>query len=369
MPSSVEFVLHQAVEIAFVTLLAFLASFVPLRAVGFTLLAIVLLICGYRMLKMALTKRVSLEGKGVFITGCDTGFGNSLARRLASLGFRVFAGCYRPDDEEAQALKASCGEALHIIPLDVSSDSSVTHAAKYVKEHLGEGGLWGVVNNAGQNVCGEAELCTMDMYKRIMDINMFGAVRVTKAFLPMIRRSKGRILNVSSVNGRVGIPRRAPYTMSKYALEGFSDVLRLEMRQWGVKVILIEPGSFGGSTAILRNSNLERIKNEVNTMWEEATVEVKEDYGKDYHFDVVSSISRAIAKAPSSFASVINAMEDALLTEDPKTRYLIGGGKGLYDNFKVSVVLRMILPDVLTDLLIDRFIWKRSLRPRLLRNQ
>lgn len=83
---------------------------------------------------------------------------------------------------------------------------------------------------------------------------------------------------------------------------------------------------------------LERIKNEMDTMWKEAPAEVKEDYGKDYHFELFSSISRGIARAPSSFAPVVNAMEDALLSEDPKTRYLIAGGKGLFDNFTVRSV-------------------------------
>ncbi|XP_064594575.1 D-beta-hydroxybutyrate dehydrogenase, mitochondrial-like [Liolophura sinensis] len=365
-----EFLRLQAVEIAFLSVLAFLPYFVALKEVGLTLLFIGLSIGGYKLLKKKLMRRVPVEGKSVFITGCDTGIGNSLARRLVSLGFRVFAGCYRPDDEEAQALRASCGDSLHVVPLDVSSDSSVADAVKHVKEYLKDGGcLWGVVNNAGQDVNGEAELCTMDIYKRYMDINMFGTVRVTKAFLPLIRRSKGRILNVTSVKGRVGTPQTAAYTMSKYAGEGFADVLRIEMKQWGVKVILIEPGNFGGTTSILKNMNRERMKRDLEIMWEEATPEVQEDYGRDYHFAVMSGICEAVGTAPNSLAPVIDAMEDGLVNEAPKSRYLIGGSNQILDAYKTIVLLGVILPDVVTDFLIERFLWSKKIRPMALKRR
>ncbi|NWX86811.1 BDH protein, partial [Nothoprocta ornata] len=105
-------------------------------------------------------------------------------------------------------------------------------------------GLWGLVNNAGISTFGEVEFTSLDKYKEVAEINLWGTVRVTKAFLPLIRRAKGRVVNVASMLGRMASPSRSCYCISKFGVEAFSDCLRQEMYRWGVRVILIEPSNF-----------------------------------------------------------------------------------------------------------------------------
>nr|KAG5693090.1 hypothetical protein BaRGS_014040 [Batillaria attramentaria] len=139
--------------------------------------------------------------------------------------------------------------------------------------------LWGLVNNAGVQSVGDLELTTMSQYLRVANVNLFGMVRTTRAFLPLIRQAKGRIVNVSSVKGRVSTPRSAAYNISKYGVETFSDIVRLEMHQFGVKVIIIEPGQFGGIKDI---ENLKRLEKDFQDMWTEASDVVKEMYGQQH---------------------------------------------------------------------------------------
>ncbi|NXK18687.1 BDH protein, partial [Thinocorus orbignyianus] len=105
-------------------------------------------------------------------------------------------------------------------------------------------GLWGLVNNAGVSTFGEVEFASLDNYKNVAEINLWGTVRVTKAFLPLIRRAKGRVVNITSMLGRMVSPSRSCYCISKFGVAAFSDCLRQEMYRWGVRVILIEPSNF-----------------------------------------------------------------------------------------------------------------------------
>ncbi|ESO91235.1 hypothetical protein LOTGIDRAFT_105518, partial [Lottia gigantea] len=110
--------------------------------------------------------------------------------------------------------------------------------------------LWGVVNNAGINFVGPIELTNIQQIHRVCDVHLFGTVRVTKAFLPLLRQSKGRIINMSSLRGVTLRAKLAAYGMSKAGIETFSDSLRLEMARFGIKVSIIQPGNFGQCTAI-----------------------------------------------------------------------------------------------------------------------
>ncbi|KAJ8319254.1 hypothetical protein KUTeg_004345 [Tegillarca granosa] len=185
----------QVFEIGYLLVLCFLPWVVAQPAITTLLTSLSLLCSCYYIYKKATSKKIDVKGKGVFITGCDTGFGFALAKRLDCLGFTVNAGCLSSVCEGAETLRSSTMGKMNVVQLDVTSDDSVNKALKFVTDHVNKNNLelWAVVNNAGLNFLGDVEFCSMDIYKRIADVNLFGVVRVTKAFLPLIRKAKGMI--------------------------------------------------------------------------------------------------------------------------------------------------------------------------------
>lgn len=207
--------------------------------------------------------------KAVLITGCDTGFGHALVKKLDNIGMRVFAGCLDKDSPGAISLKNSCSERVHILQLDITNEKEIEAATGIVRERVGEEGLWGLVNNAGVCYWADLEMTSEVVFRKIVDINLFGAVRITKSLLPLIRKAKGRIVNVSSLLGRISMEGLGAYGASKHALVAYSDTLRQEMKKWDVKVSIIEPTGFAtGNTAesTLRN----RCEEVWNTLDEQA---------------------------------------------------------------------------------------------------
>ncbi|XP_050726882.1 D-beta-hydroxybutyrate dehydrogenase, mitochondrial-like [Eriocheir sinensis] len=170
---------------------------------------------------------VSPPGKSVVVTGCDSGFGHALALHLHKLGFRVFAGCLDANGEGAAALKRHGSARLVVLQMDVTDQEQLAKAAQEVKKLLPEGeGLWGLVNNAGLCTLGPIEWLPMKNFRKDPEVNVFGLIAATKTFLPLVRRGKGRVVSVASVAGRVTAAYLSAYCASKYAVEGFNDVLR-----------------------------------------------------------------------------------------------------------------------------------------------
>jgi NAD(P)-dependent dehydrogenase (short-subunit alcohol dehydrogenase family) len=174
----------------------------------------------------------------VVVTGASTGIGASAAERLARDGFAVFAGV-RSDADAASV------EALHpnvrSLRLDVTDPASVAAAATTVAG--ANVPLRGLVNNAGIAVAGPLEFLPLDLLRRQFEVNFFGTLAVTQAFLPLLRPARGRIVFVGSISGRLAVPFIAPYSTSKFALRAAADALRIELRQAGIAVALIEPSS------------------------------------------------------------------------------------------------------------------------------
>jgi NAD(P)-dependent dehydrogenase (short-subunit alcohol dehydrogenase family) len=161
-------------------------------------------------------------------------------RLLASRGVQVIAGVRR--DEDGSRLVEACGDRVIPVILDVTDQSSIDAAAKRVAEITG-GTLDGLVNNAGIGVGGPLEFVPMDQLRRQFEVNTFGPMAVTQSVLPMLRAGRGRIVNISSLAGRLAQPFVGPYCASKHALEALSDALRFELAPWGVGVVVIEPGA------------------------------------------------------------------------------------------------------------------------------
>ena len=175
----------------------------------------------------------------VLITGASTGIGEDLARHLAARGWRVFAGVRRASDGERLATTDA-----RILPVlvDVTDPASITACHATVAAALGDAPLDALVNNAGIAVGGPLEFLPVDELRRQFEVNVFGLVAVTQAMLPLLRRGAGRIVNIGSIGGRVTTPMVGPYCASKFAVEAISDALRMELAEWGLSVVLVEPG-------------------------------------------------------------------------------------------------------------------------------
>lgn len=183
----------------------------------------------------------------VVVTGASSGIGWATALLLAHRGWPVFAGVRRGADAESLAAAAGAigaGALLHPIALDVTDEASVARAAGEVEAALARRGgrLGGLVNNAGIAVAGPVEEVPLARLRAALEVNVVGAVATTQAFLPLLRAGRGRIVNVSSVSGRIAPPFLGVYAASKFALEALSDALRVELLPWGLPVVLVEPG-------------------------------------------------------------------------------------------------------------------------------
>jgi NAD(P)-dependent dehydrogenase (short-subunit alcohol dehydrogenase family) len=175
----------------------------------------------------------------VVITGASSGIGQACALGLHRAGFRVFAGVRTEAD--AQAVRQHGSEGLQPLFLDVTVPESIAAAQEAVTTAVQPGGLYGLVNNAGYGLGGPLEFLALDDIRQQLEVNLLGAIAVTQAFLPLLRRARGRIVNMSSFGGLVAMPFFGPYSASKFALEAVSDAWRVELRPWGIAVSLVEP--------------------------------------------------------------------------------------------------------------------------------
>lgn len=184
--------------------------------------------------------------RSVLISGASTGIGECCALDLARRGYQVFAGVRRDEDGrrlEQAAFDATRTERLRAVRLDVADEASVRAATDLIRAATGREGLYGLVNNAGIVVGGPLEFLPMVELRRQLDVNFFGAVALTQACIPMLRATRGRVVMMSSIAGRTYLPFAWPYCVSKHAMETTSDSLRVELRPWGIKVVLVEPGA------------------------------------------------------------------------------------------------------------------------------
>jgi len=180
-----------------------------------------------------------MTSKIVLITGASAGFGRASAEHLVRHGHRVYGTSRRAEFPDSDGPSSS----LQMIPMDVCDDDSVRRAVDFVHER--EGRIDVVVNNAGVGLAGAVEDTSIEEAKALFETNFFGVLRVCRAVLPRLRdQGSGLIVNVSSLGGLVTIPFQGFYSASKYALESMSDAMRMELRPFGIHVVLLEPGDF-----------------------------------------------------------------------------------------------------------------------------
>lgn len=175
----------------------------------------------------------------ILITGASTGIGRSIAVFLAQTGHQVFAGVRKLQDGEK--LTAENSSIVPVI-IDVAKSDTIQTCFEQVSKLRDSERPFSLVNNAGIAVGGPVEALKESELRKVFDVNFFGAVETTQVFLPMIRESRGRIINMSSIGGRVSTPFLGAYSASKFALEAMSDSLRQELAPFGVHVVVVEPG-------------------------------------------------------------------------------------------------------------------------------
>ena len=255
----------------------------------------------------------STSAKAIVITGASTGIGQACALHLDKLGFRVFAGVRNETD--ASSLEQDSSDRLTPVYIDITKPDSILKASKIMEAELKTVGLHGLVNNAGIVIAGPLEFVPIDALRSQLEINVIGQVAVTQALLPLLRRSRGRIINMSSVSGRVATPFLGPYAASKFALEALSDSMRLELMPWGIHVSVIEPGPI--STPIWKKS-MEVTK----IMIDKLPPNAKVLYGPA--IEAALRWEHDIKQSMSSPKVVVRAVEHALMASKPRTRYRIG---------------------------------------------
>jgi NAD(P)-dependent dehydrogenase (short-subunit alcohol dehydrogenase family) len=252
-------------------------------------------------------------------------------------GWRVFAGIRRLEDGER--LRGRASPSLAPIALDVTSGESIASALAHMSSALHDAGLDGLVNNAGIAVAGPLEVLPLEDLRRQLEVNVVGQVAVTQAFLPLLRRSSGRIVLMGSVGGRLSMPFLAPYCMSKFALEAIADALRLELAPWGIAVSLIEPGAI--ATPIW-NKSVEA----AGTMYSKLEPRAGADY--EAALERVGAAAQESGRKGVPASRVADVVQHALTATAPRTRYLVGR------DARLRALLARLVPDRERDRLISR---------------
>jgi NAD(P)-dependent dehydrogenase (short-subunit alcohol dehydrogenase family) len=275
----------------------------------------------------------------ILITGASTGIGRASAIELDRRGFRVFAGVRSA--AAANQLRAAASARLTPVEIDVTDLDGIAAAAKTIGEAVGDAGIVGLVNNAGIAVPGPLELLPIESLRRQFEVNVIGQMAVTQAFLPLLRKGRGRIVNISSASGGQASPYLGAYAASKFALEALTDALRLELRAWGIRVSAIEPGPI--DTPIWEKA-LEQAEQMVAGVLPESM--------KLYEADL-AAVRLAVAQATKTalpVERVVQAVVHALTAKRPKTRYFLGW------RVRVQFKALRMLPDRLRDRIVRRAI-------------
>ena len=251
----------------------------------------------------------------ILISGASTGIGRATAVHMARTGHQVWAGV-RTERSFEDLVKMNV-RGLHPLYLDVVDSQSIADAVSLVRKRAGT--LYALINNAGIAVSGPVEGLSMEAWREQFDINFFGLIELTKICLPLLRESKGRIVNISSISGRVASPFLSPYATSKFAVEAFSDSIRRELRPFGVRVAVIEPGPI--NTPIWKKSLAVGHQRK-----SDLPQEILELYGPAIERFTAAMEQSELEASPVQM--VVKAVEHALLSSYPKTRYPVGRGIG-----------------------------------------
>jgi len=256
-----------------------------------------------------------IRGSVIFITGCDSGFGFSLALHCVEMGMEVIAGCFTLG-EGRQVLEKT--NNVTVVDLDVRDEESVLKAVALVEEVCGERGLYCLVNNAAVLVFGEATWQTEEQILNQVHVNMIGPLRLTKACLPLLAKGRGRVINMISNCTECPLPTLSVYTASKAGLLALSDGMRAEMQKYGVTVVIVNPGDAPYDTPLTSGQNMNFQK-----MDESMSKEAKQVYG-NYFYKCREKFSSLFPLPPLKkidAPSYYRTMENAIQERKPKAFY------------------------------------------------
>ena len=288
---------------------------------------------------------VAADANAVLVTGAAGGIGSITVDLLHSHGFRVYAGV-RPVGQAADLrTRENPARDVTFVEMDVADSGSVAGAVAAVSAMLTQRNerLVGVVNMATVEYHGPLEILPLKFVRRELEVNYLGALSVTRGFLPLLRPAGGRIVNISSINGLCVFPSIGASCASKYALEAMSDALRLELRPWGLRVILIEPGAVAT-----------KLWDKTLAAFQELPSHVTPSDLHRYYPSWPQALARArrdkvrLLRLASPPQRVAETVVKALTDRRPKTRYLVG-----WDARAISFA-RWLLPDQVFDALARR---------------
>jgi NAD(P)-dependent dehydrogenase (short-subunit alcohol dehydrogenase family) len=263
-------------------------------------------------------------GEIVVVTGASTGIGAATARELARRGFHVLAGVRR--DRDAEKMRVPGIEPL---TLDITNPEHIQALAARVAEDPRDQAVRALVNNAGIGVNVPVEAFAIDDWRRLFEVNVFGHVAVTQALLPALIRSKGRLINISSVGGKIAMATYGPYAGTKFALEAVSDSLRRELAPSGVQVVVVEPGA-------VRTEMPGRAITTAHGLASTMTPEQRHRYGALVHAITAQTAAHTESGLPAEAAATVIAK--AVTARKPRTRYTVGREAAL-------LTLLRVLPD------------------------
>ena len=273
--------------------------------------------------------------KSIVISGVSSGIGYATANEFLRQGFQVFGSVRQPADQ--QRLQNEFADRFTALLFDVTDHKSIEAAAGQIAEKLGNRRLDGLINNAGIAVSGPLMHLSVDELRRQMEVNLIGLLKITQLFLPLLGTDPhrtgqtGRIINISSVSGRLALPFVGAYAASKYALEGLSDSLRRELMLYGIDVILIEPGNVG------------------TPIWDK--VPDLKQYAQSRYYRMMQKVVTRLQESKSSMlpnSFIAEKIHHALTVKKPKTRYVL-----VKDKFR-----NFTLPYLLPDRWLDHMVYK-----------
>ncbi|MFC1831582.1 SDR family oxidoreductase [Thermodesulfobacteriota bacterium] len=249
---------------------------------------------------------MSKETKSILISGASSGIGRHCALSIAGAGFKVFAGVR--NEEAGEQLEKEASGWLEKIHLDISDVLSVESAVQLLKSE----NLYAIINNAGIAVLGPLEFIPISEIRRQFEVNLFGHIAVTQAFLPLLRQTTGsRIINMSSISGFLAFPFYGSYASSKFALEAFNEALRRELDPWKIKVISIQPGNI--KTPIWEKSF-------------QSAHSIATEFPPEAGFYYPNSLTQSKGSTDSLIppSAVSRAVLKALKSKQPKAHYRVG---------------------------------------------
>lgn len=282
------------------------------------------------ILKSSLLPPIDPKGKAVLITGCDSGFGHMTALELNSLGFHVIATVYSEESPGSKDLvqKSIYKNRMTVTKMDVTNKEDVLRVVQEVSTLLQNNSnlkLFALINNAGIASGGEIEWSTpgsVEDYEKLLSVNTLGVIRVTRSFLPFLRKSRGRVINLSSILGKCSLPGLSAYCVSKAATAKFTEGLQTELHQFGVKGIDVQPWFF--KTPML---NPRLIVDEMKRRWSDATDEVRSAYGGEPYLTQRCQGAVYLVTNPKNVIQtpedVVDTLVDAVISPEPDTVYRV----------------------------------------------